>query len=115
MIWWDPFSTTLLRINPEWDYIFSITYTSNKVKNVSTFDGNELNCDCIEGTMVDGVRESVLFPIALDKSPGFKVLCLPAALHYQKIKKILQMFLGSPYRKRTMVKSILMVEPKPTF
>ena len=46
-----------------------------------------MKCDAIDGSVVDGVRQPILFSFVLDKLPGYKVFCEPETIHYKKIIK----------------------------
>ena len=46
-----------------------------------------MKCDAIYGSVVDGVRQPVLYSFALDKPSGYKVFCEPETIHYKKINK----------------------------
>ena len=46
-----------------------------------------MKCDIIDGSIVDGVRQSILYSFVLDKKPGYKVFCQPETIHYKKINK----------------------------
>ena len=46
-----------------------------------------LKCDAIYGSVVDGVRQPVLYSFALDKPSGYKVFSEPETIHYKKINK----------------------------
>ena len=52
------FSIIILGFNPYWDYKLSNTFTGNKTEHILTFDRNELKCDCMDGGIVNGVRQS---------------------------------------------------------
>ena len=52
--------------------------------NLSTKDEIHLKCDCIDGFVVNGLRQSILFSFVLYKSPGYKVFCEPETKHYKK-------------------------------
>ena len=64
-------------------------YTSDKILNLSTIDDIRLKCDVIDGSVVNGKRELVLFGFVLDKKPGFTVISQPETFHYKKINKSL--------------------------
>ena len=90
------FFHTLLRFTPYWDYkptnsndiLIPGVYTSDKIiLNLNTINKNHLNCDCIDGSIQDGVRQPILFSFVLDKPAGFKVFCEPETIHYKKINK----------------------------
>ena len=46
-----------------------------------------MKCDVIDGSVVDGVRQSILYSFLLDKKLGYKVFCEPETIHYKKINK----------------------------
>ena len=43
--------------------------------------------DCIDGSVVNGVRQPILYSFVLDKLPGYKVFSKPETIHYKKINK----------------------------
>ena len=55
-------------------YIQKIAGTSKSEKhfNVTRIDKIHINCDCINGSFVNSVRERILFGFALDEPPGLK-------------------------------------------
>ena len=81
------FFHTLLGFTPYWDYKPSGVYTSDKNLNLNTINKIHLKCDCIDGSIQDGVRQAKLFSFVLDKPAGYKVFCEPETIHYKKIKK----------------------------
>ena len=46
-----------------------------------------MKCDCIDGSIQDGLRQSILFSFVLDKPSGYKVFCEPETIRYKKINK----------------------------
>ena len=46
-----------------------------------------MKCDAIDGSVVDGVRQPILYSFILDKLPGYKVFSEPETIHYKKINK----------------------------
>ena len=46
-----------------------------------------MKCDIIDGTLVDGIRQPILYSFVLDKKPGYKVFCEPETIQYKKINK----------------------------
>ena len=90
------FFHTLLGYGPYWDYkptnsnhdAIPGVYTSDKLLlNLNTINKIRLKCDCIDGSIQEGVRQSILFSFVLDKPAGFKVFCQPETIHYKKINK----------------------------
>ena len=62
-------------------------YTSEKIPNISTIDKILLKCDVIDGSVVNGIGEPVVFSFLLDKPCGFNLFCDPETILYKKIKK----------------------------
>ena len=91
----DLFFHTLLGFTPYWDYKPTNSnhngspsvYTSNKILNLTSTNKIHLKCDCIDGSIQDGVRQPILFSFVLDKPCGYKVFCEPETIHYKKINK----------------------------
>ena len=90
------FFNTLLGFDPYWDYkptnaIHADSpgvYISDKIiLNLDTINKIHLKCDCIDGSIQDGVRQPILFSFVLDKPAGYKVFCEPETIHYKKINK----------------------------
>ena len=46
-----------------------------------------MKCDCIDGSIQDGLRQPILFSFVLDKPSGYKNFCEPETIHYKKINK----------------------------
>ena len=90
------FFHTLLGFSPYWDYkpsnsnhvLIPGVYPSDKIfLNLNTIDKIHLKCDCIDGSIKDGVRQPILFSFVLDEPSGYKVFCEPETIHYKKINK----------------------------
>ena len=89
------FFHTLLGFEPYWDYkpianpyhVIQGVYTSDKILNLNTTNKIHLKCDCIDGSIQDGVRQPILFTFVLDKPSGYKIFSEPETIHYKKINK----------------------------
>ena len=85
------FFHTLSGFDPYWDYKPAKTnnvYTNDKIiLNLNTTDKIHLKCDCIDGSIQDGVRQPILYSFVLDKQAGYKVFSEPETIHYKKINK----------------------------
>ena len=81
------FFNTVLGFNSGWDYKFYNEYTSQKIVNLGSTNKIHLNCDCIDGSVVNGVRKPILYSFVLEKLPGYKVFSEPETIHYKKINK----------------------------
>ena len=73
------------------------THTSEKQVIITTTDKVHLRCDCVDGSIVNGIREQILFSFNLSAPPGYKTIKEPTTVLYKKITKtrldILQFFL----------------------
>ena len=82
----------LLGFTPYWDYkptnvIHADSpgvHTSDKNLNLNTIDKINLKCDVIDGNVLNGKREPILFSYILEKPPGYKVFCEPETIHYKR-------------------------------
>ena len=89
------FFHTFLGFEPYWDYkptnsnhvAIPGVYTSNKLLNLSTTNKIHFKADVIDGSVVVGVRQPILYSFVLDKPSGYKVFCEPETIHYRKINK----------------------------
>ena len=90
------FFHALLGFDPYWDYKPTIAihadfpgvYTNDKdVLNLNTINKIHLKCDCIDGSIQDGLRQPILYSFILDKPSRYKVFCQPETIHYKKINK----------------------------
>ena len=46
-----------------------------------------LKCDVIGGSVVNGLRQQILYSFVLDKKPGYKVFSEPEKFHSKKTNK----------------------------
>ena len=81
------FFSTILGFTPGWDYKHYKKYTSQKVVNLGNTNKIHLKCDCIDGSVVNGLRQPILYTFVIDKLPGYKVFSEPGKIHYKKINK----------------------------
>ena len=79
------FFSTILGFTSDWDYKFYIKYTSQKIVNLGSTNKINLKCDVINGGIVDGFRQPILYSFVLDKLPGYKVFSEPETIYYKKI------------------------------
>ena len=91
-----PFFHTLLGFSPYWDYkpnnsnhvLIPGVYPSDKIiLNLNTIDKIHLKCDVTDGSLVDGVRQTILFSFVVDKPSGYKIFCEPKTFYFKKINK----------------------------
>ena len=83
------FFHTILGFDPYWDYKTTNAihadapgvYTTDKiVLNLNTINKIHLKYDCIEGSVVNGVRQPFLFSFVMDKPSVYKVFCQPETI-----------------------------------
>ena len=78
------FFSTILGFTAGWDYKHYNQYLSQKIVNLSSTNKIHLKCDAIDGSVVDGVRQPILYSFVLVKPSGYKVFCEPETIHYKK-------------------------------
>ena len=55
------FFNTILGFNPGWDYKPNIVHMSQKNVNLGSTNKIHLKCDVIDGSVVNGLRQPILF------------------------------------------------------
>ena len=63
------------------------SYKSDRPINITGIDKVHLKADCIQGSIVNGVREPILFSFALSSPPGHKIQKEPRVKLFQKVNK----------------------------
>ena len=63
------------------------SYKSDKPINITGIDKVHLKCDCIQGSIVNGIREPILYSFALNSPPGHKIYKEPTVKLFKKINK----------------------------
>ena len=81
------FFSTILGFTSGWDYKHYNKYTSQRIVNLGNTNKIHLKCDCIDGSVVNGLRQPILYSFVLDKLHGYKVFSEPETIHYKKINK----------------------------
>ena len=81
------FFSTVLGFTRGWDYKHDNKYFSQKIVNLGSTNKIHLKCDIINGSVVNGLREPIVYSFVLDKKPGYKVFSEPETKHYKKINK----------------------------
>ena len=59
-------------------------HTSEKPVMITTTDKVHLKCDCVDGSIVNGIREQTLFSFNLGAPPGYKIIKEPTTVLYKK-------------------------------
>ena len=63
------------------------THISEKPVMITTTDKVHLKCDCVDGSIGNGIREQILFSFILSAPPGYKIIKEPNIILYKKINK----------------------------
>ena len=63
------------------------SYKSDKPINFTGIDKFHLKCDCIQGSIVNGIRETILYSFVLSSPPGHKIYKEPRVKLFKKINK----------------------------
>ena len=63
------------------------SYKSDKPVNITGVDKIHLKCDSIQGSIVNGVREPILYSFALSSPPGHKIYKEPRVKLFKKVSK----------------------------
>ena len=53
--------------------LVAVSYEGDRPINITGIDKIHLKCDCIQGSIVNGIREPILNSFALDQPPGHKI------------------------------------------
>ena len=67
--------------------IIAGSYKSDKPINITGIDKIHLKCDCIQGSIVNGIREPILYSFALSSPPGHKIYKEPRIKLFKKVNK----------------------------
>ena len=63
------------------------SYKSDKPINITGIDKIHLKCDCIQGSIVNGIRETILYSFTLSSPPGHNIYKEPRVKLFKKVKK----------------------------
>ena len=67
--------------------LISGLFEGNKPINITGIDKVHLKCDVVDGSIVNGVREPILYSFALDQPPGHKIYKEPKVKLFKKVNK----------------------------
>ena len=81
------FFSNIRGFTPGCDYKHYNEYISQKFLKVGSTNKIHLKCDVIGGSVVNGLKQPLLFSFVLDKPSGYKVLCEPETIHYKRINR----------------------------
>ena len=60
-------------------------YTSDRNSYLGTIDKSHLKCDCVDGSVENGLRQPILFSFISDK----RKFCEPETIQYKKLDKFI--------------------------
>ena len=80
--------SSLLGLNPYWDYENINENIGRKITGLSTIDIIRLKADCINGCCLNGEKNPLLYSFVLNKPPGYKTFYSPETIIYKKLNKI---------------------------
>ena len=63
------------------------SYTGNRPINIMGVDKLHLKTNCVQGSIVNGIREPVLYSFALSSPPGRKIYKEPRRKLFKNINK----------------------------
>ena len=63
------------------------SYEGDRPINITGIDKVHLKCDCIQGSIVNGVREPILYSFAFSSPPGHKINKEPRVELFKKVNK----------------------------
>ena len=69
------------------DFYLHGTHNSEKPGMITTTDKVHLKCDCVDGSIVNGIRGQILFSFNLSAPPGYKIIKETNIILYKKINK----------------------------
>ena len=67
--------------------LISGSYKSDRPINITGIDKIHLKCDCIQGSIVNGIREPILYSFGLYSPPGRKIYKEPRVKLFKKVNK----------------------------
>ena len=65
-------------------HLLAGSYKSDEPINITGIDKIHLKCDCIQGSIVNGVREPILYSFVLPSPPGYKIYKEPRVNLFKK-------------------------------
>ena len=83
------FFNTMLGFTPRWDYKQYNEYISQKIVNSNRTNKIRLKIDVTDGSVVNALKQQILYSFVLDKLPGYEVLSETETIHHKKINKSL--------------------------
>ena len=63
------------------------SYKSERLIKITSIEKVQLNCNCFDGSIVNGIREPILLSFALSSPPGHIFCNKPKVILFKKINK----------------------------
>ena len=76
------FFGTILCFKPYWVYKHYNKYISQKIVNSSSTNKIHLKCDVIDDSVVNGLKQAILYSFVLNKPSRYKLFCEPETIHF---------------------------------
>ena len=70
--------------SPHWDYKSYGENISEKIIILSTTDKVNSRHDVIDRSLLNGVRQPLMYNFVLDRPPGYRAFCQPERTHCEK-------------------------------
>ena len=67
--------------------LIPVSYKGDKPVNITGIDKVHSKCDCIDGTIVNGIREPILYGFGITPPPGHIISNQPKIKQFKKINK----------------------------
>ena len=67
--------------------LFPGTYKKDRPINITSIDKVHIKCGCIDGSILNGIRQPILYSFALDQPPGQKIYNEPKVKLLKKVDK----------------------------
>ena len=77
----DMFFSTILGFTSRFVHKHYNKYTSQKVVNSNNPNKIHLKCDLLDGSVVNGSRQPIIFSFVINKPSGYKVFCEHETIH----------------------------------
>ena len=62
-------------------------YKSDRPINITGIDKVHLKCDCIQGSVMNGIRQPILYSFDISSTPGYKIYKEPRIKLFKKVNK----------------------------
>ena len=67
--------------------MISGSYKGDSPVNITGIDKGQVKCDCVQGSIVNGIQETILYSFALDQASGHKTYKQSRVRLFKKVNK----------------------------